>query len=133
MTSVVCRILAIGVMVVLCDGCRRIQAPRPPKEPPVTNLAAIDDPGPTSKPVTSKPARIITYDTYVVVRGDTLGRIAQKVYGNSHNDSVILDANPGLDPRKLVVGEVLKYPVKKKKTPASAPASAPTTASATGT
>jgi nucleoid-associated protein YgaU len=121
MIRVACRILAIGVVVVLCDGCRRIQAPRPPKEPPVTNLAAIDDPGPTTRPATSKPARVITYDTYVVRSGDTLGRIAQKVYGNSHNDSVILDANPGLDPRKLVVGQVLKYPVKKKKIPASAP------------
>lgn len=121
MIRVVCRILAIGLAVVFCDGCRRIQAPHPPKEPAVTNLAAIDDPGPSTKPATTKPVAVIEYQTYVVVRGDTLGRIAQKVYGNTHNDSVILDANPGLDPRKLVVGQVVKYPVKKKKAPASAP------------
>ena len=70
----------------------------------------------------SQPAGGIIYNEYVVVAGDTLGKIARKVYGNSHDDSVILDANPGLDPRKLVVGQVLKYPVKKKKAPASAPA-----------
>ena len=117
-----CLILAIGLAVALCGGCRRIQAPHPPKEPPVTNLAAIDNPEPTTKPATTKPAKVIIYNTYVVLRGDTLGRIAQKVYGNGHNDTVILDANPGLDPRKLVVGQVLKYPVKKKKIPASNPA-----------
>ncbi len=122
MIRVVCLVLAIGVAAALCDGCRRIQAPHPPKEPAVTNLAAIDEPGPSTRPAASRPARVIEYATYVVVRGDTLGRIAQKVYGNAHNDSVIQDANPGLDPRKLVVGQVLKYPVKRKKTPASQPA-----------
>jgi nucleoid-associated protein YgaU len=122
MIGVVCRIFAIGLAVALCDGCRRIQAPHPPKEPAVTNLAAIDNPEPSTRPAATRPAVVIEYQTYVVVRGDTLGRIAQKVYNNAHNDSVILDANPGLDPRKLVVGQVLKYPVKKKKTPASLPA-----------
>ncbi len=112
----------------LCGGCRHIKAPHPPKEPQVVDLKTIDDPGPSTRP-TSRPSKYVTvYETYVVRSGDNLGRISQKVYkGNAHNNGVIQDANPGLDPRKLTVGQVIRYPVKKLRTPATAPTTEPTT------
>lgn len=126
MTRAACYILAALAAASFCDGCRRIKAPYPPKEPPIANLAVIDAPPPTTRPA-RQPTHITVYKTYVVQRGDTLGRIAQKVYKNPHNDNVILDANPGLDPRKLTVGQEIKYPVRQRiaTQPANSPASGP--------
>ncbi|MCZ7646861.1 MAG: LysM peptidoglycan-binding domain-containing protein [Planctomycetota bacterium] len=50
--------------------------------------------------------------TYVVQAGDTLGGIAHQHLGSSGPKSIkrLLDANPGLDPRRMQIGMSLKIP-----------------------
>ncbi len=61
---------------------------------------------------------------YVVKSGDTPRTIAAKELGNANRAKEILDANPGLDPRRLRVGQTIKIPGKAG-APVSAPAPAP--------
>jgi hypothetical protein len=48
--------------------------------------------------------------TYVVRRGDTLGKIASRYYGSSRKFSLIVAANYIADPDRLVVGQKLTIP-----------------------
>jgi LysM repeat protein len=48
--------------------------------------------------------------SYTVQRGDTLGRIAQKVYGNAHQYPLIQQANNLANPSNIWVGQVLVIP-----------------------
>lgn len=68
--------------------------------------------------------------SYIVERGDTLSRIALKVYGDSHKFPLIQEANNLADPGHIQVGQVLKIPALGEETfraqpPAPAPATAP--------
>jgi nucleoid-associated protein YgaU len=56
-------------------------------------------------PVGTPPA-----DTYTIQRGDTLIAIAAHFYGNASQWSVIAQANPEVDPRRLRVGQEIKLP-----------------------
>ena len=47
---------------------------------------------------------------YVVQPGDTLSGIAQAELGSARRWKSIVDANPGLDPQRLVVGQSLRLP-----------------------
>ena len=51
-----------------------------------------------------------TLTTYTVQRGDTLGRIAQKFYGNPHKYPLIQRANNISNPSRIWVGQVLVIP-----------------------
>ncbi|MBE7554695.1 MAG: N-acetylmuramoyl-L-alanine amidase [Anaerolineales bacterium] len=65
--------------------------------------------------------------SYTVQRGDTLGRIAQKVYGNAHQYPLIQQANNLANPSNIWVGQVLVIPPLDS-TPAPKPVTAvPTT------
>jgi nucleoid-associated protein YgaU len=55
-------------------------------------------------------ASVASNRTYTIKSGDTLGKIAQAELGGSSKWKQIVDANPGLDPRKLKVGQVIKLP-----------------------
>jgi LysM repeat protein len=75
-----------------------------------TNVPAID----TNTPVPPPPAPVVTAPPvetagteYVVVQGDTLGKIAKK---NSVSLKVLEAANPGVVPTKLKVGQKLSIP-----------------------
>jgi nucleoid-associated protein YgaU len=48
--------------------------------------------------------------SYKIVAGDTLRTIAARVYGRAGLWDRISKANPGLDPRHLRVGRVIKLP-----------------------
>ncbi|MEW5961776.1 MAG: N-acetylmuramoyl-L-alanine amidase [Chloroflexota bacterium] len=48
--------------------------------------------------------------SYTVQRGDTLGRIAQKVYGDAHKYPLIQNANNIVDAARIWVGQVLTIP-----------------------
>lgn len=63
--------------------------------------------------------------TYTVQRGDTLGRIAQKFYGDPHKYTLIQSANNIVDAGRIWVGQVLLIPG------AAAPAPAVPTATVT--
>lgn len=48
--------------------------------------------------------------TYTVQRGDTLGRIAKKIYGDAHKYPLIQQANSLADAGRIYVGQVLTIP-----------------------
>ncbi len=48
--------------------------------------------------------------TYVIRHGDTLAAIARRIYGNFRMVRAIERANPGLDPRRLRVGQKIRLP-----------------------
>lgn len=84
-------------------------------EAPTTNVAIIPD---TNQPIVPEP--VVPYTTqieqaapparqneYSVAKGDTLGAIARK---NGISLQSLLDANPGVTPTKLKVGQKLSVP-----------------------
>ena len=55
------------------------------------------------------------YETYVVVSGDSLSKIAKRVYGDAKAWKRIFEANADTlkDPNKIFPGQKLKIPAKK--------------------
>lgn len=49
-------------------------------------------------------------NTYTIRKGDTLWSIATRHYGDGKQWTRIVDANPGVDPKKLAVGQVITLP-----------------------
>lgn len=47
---------------------------------------------------------------YVIKKGDTLSEISQRIYGTSRLWRRILEANPGIDPRALRIGQKIIIP-----------------------
>jgi nucleoid-associated protein YgaU len=52
------------------------------------------------------------YETYVVVKGDSLSKIAKRVYGRANDWKRIFEANTDIlkDPNKIFPGQKLKIP-----------------------
>lgn len=48
--------------------------------------------------------------THTVQKGDTLAILAELYYGSQRYTGLLLEANPGLDPAKLLIGTVLNVP-----------------------
>jgi hypothetical protein len=73
----------------------------PPKQAPVTPVSG-------TKPAAQKE------QTYTVVKGDTLSKIAKEYYGNANAYMKIFDANRDQlkDPDKIQIGQVLRIPPK---------------------
>jgi nucleoid-associated protein YgaU len=49
-------------------------------------------------------------DTYTIVAGDSLHSVAARLYGDERQWRSIVTANPGLNPGRLHVGQVIKLP-----------------------
>ncbi len=94
----------------------------PPPQPVTPTVTA---PPPVTTP---PPPPVAEMQEYTIVKGDTLAKIAK----NNHISSskAILDANPGIDPKKLKVGQKIKLPAA---TSAPATSAAPTAPTATDT
>jgi len=65
---------------------------------------------PAATPADPRPAS--RGDEYAVAAGDTLGTIAQAKYGSTSFQSLILDANPGLKPNSLRIGQKIVLPAR---------------------
>jgi LysM repeat protein len=121
-----------GILAMLIQGCKREQPTETGETPTIdTNtVAAVDTNAPaidTNTPVVTPPVAMTppvpaAGTEYVVVQGDTLGKIAKK---NGVTLKALEEANPGVVPTKLKVGQKLQIPA------ATAGAVAPSTA-ATG-
>ena len=79
--------------------------------------SAADAPAPTSAEAPATPGADATpedwqADTYTVQPGDTLGGIAQKLYGSASKYMVIFEANTPMlkDPNRIYPGQVLRIP-----------------------
>jgi nucleoid-associated protein YgaU len=113
---------AIAVCLLIAAGCQQQQ----PK--PATDSAALDvTPAPT--PVAyapPAPVQTMTPDpalssstpassaasgnSYTIKKGDTLWKIATQHYGDGKKWHQIADANPGLTPSALRVGQTITLP-----------------------
>jgi LysM repeat protein len=119
-------VLAVGICgltAILIQGCKR-ENPEADNNPPMdTNSSVVADTNPPTE--TSNPVVVIpplptntpivvptpvpepTTTEYTVVAGDTLGKIAKK---NGVKLKALEDANPGVVPTKLKVGQTLVIP-----------------------
>jgi nucleoid-associated protein YgaU len=76
---------------------------------PATNLTSLVPPEP--KPATEVMTPPATAGgTYTIKKGDTFIKIAREVYGDPGRMKDIAAANPGVDPRKLKVGQTIILP-----------------------
>lgn len=116
-------ILATMVMVAFVAGCQNTN-----KSGDKTALApsAMDiSPTPVAQSNTPPPVQPVAYDTppaaapatpaagemhYTVKRGDTLWKIAASHYGNGNQWQRIANANPGLSPTSLKIGQTIVIP-----------------------
>jgi LysM repeat protein len=105
----------VGIMGMLIQGCKREQISEGP--PPVdTNTVVMDTNTPPLEASNVAPPVVVPVQApvpevagteYVVVKGDTLGKIA-KNHGVTLN--ALKAANPGVEPTKLKVGQKLSIP-----------------------
>jgi 5'-nucleotidase / UDP-sugar diphosphatase len=79
----------------------------PAVETPTYSSAAATPDAPSAAPT---PAPATTSGTYTVQKGDTLWNIAKAHYGDAKRWHDIANANPGVDPNKLKIGQVLTLP-----------------------
>jgi len=91
-------------------------APTPSLSPslPKETGSAVEKPAETAnrEPEPTKAAGASALaNTYTVCSGDTLKRLASRLYGDAQRWRDIAEANPGLDPRRLRVGQMIKLPV----------------------
>jgi len=147
------------LMVLLFQGCKKPndsvdngagtdamantqQLANPQPETSASNTA-LANPTPETNvqppaPVVSTPPPVLTpppppvaeMQEYTIVKGDRLGTIAQ----NNHTTvKAIMDANPGIDPKKLKIGQKIKLPAASTTATSVAPMGAPMSAdTATG-
>src|SRR5262249_44568990 len=141
---VVLAIHGIGLLALLMQGCK--------KEPDVSTQTAMDQAtnamtptfDSTNQPVadTSPPPTVATnVDTatapavpaagtteYTIAKGDTLGTIAKKFHVTV---KAITDANPGVEPTKLKIGQTIHIPAPTQAAGSGTPSGA-TTSDANG-
>ena len=113
----------VGLTAMLIQGCKREQISEGP--PPVdTNTVVMDTNTPPLEASNVAPPVVVPVQApevagteYVVVKGDSLAKIAKK---NGVSVKAIQAANPGIEPAKLKVGQKLSIPASSGGAPASA-------------
>jgi 5'-nucleotidase/UDP-sugar diphosphatase len=101
----------LGALV--CEGCEKPKAPQTTQEAQPTKTAGGVRPLEALEPPGTEPAEPPEPETtrfYVVRKGDTLWRIATRLYGDGQRYRDILAANPGLVPTRMQVGQKLLIP-----------------------
>jgi 5'-nucleotidase len=92
-------------------------AEEPPESPDLAAPAPATPPSPAAEepaPAVETPAVTGAPGTYTIARGDTLVEIAARLYGDAKKWRVIANANPGLNPNRLLIGQVIKLPAAKQ-------------------
>jgi LysM repeat protein len=108
-------ILAVHVVVIgglLLQGCKDTSPETTSLVQPPPHLQAPSTPRPAapSKVIAAVPVAVPAAQNikeYAVLRGDTLGAIARK---NGITLKALMDANQGINPKRLRVGQKLKVP-----------------------
>ncbi|MBL7219792.1 MAG: LysM peptidoglycan-binding domain-containing protein [Phycisphaerae bacterium] len=124
--------LAAVLFSFMLAGCNASWNPFRKKEPvvadpPLANVTTLDNTGVTPDPVRPDPVvdpPVVKNDpvppvappaagtTYTIKKKDTLWSIAAAHLGDGQRYREILAANPGLDAKKLAVGQTIKLPPK---------------------
>ena len=124
-----------GLTAMLIQGCKREQVTETTPPPDTNTVAAVDTNTPSveaSNPPVAAPPVVAPAPTpvpeaagteYVVVKGDSLAKIAKK---HGVTLSALKAANPGVEPTKLKVGQKLSIPA------GGSPAAAPATGTSSG-
>lgn len=73
-----------------------------PRAPKAAACEPLRPPAETSPPPLAK--------SYTIAAGDSLQGIAARIYGDARQWRSLMKANPGLDPRRLRIGQMLKLP-----------------------
>lgn len=111
------------------EGGRGDLPPVPPNrigQPPAPVHGVPNQPPPPPVVVPPAPPQPRFRD-YTVQKGDSsLWKIASRTMGSGSRWPLIKEANPGLDPARMKIGQVLRIPLPSARPPASAP-TAPTT------
>jgi 5'-nucleotidase/UDP-sugar diphosphatase len=120
--------LAIGLMTVALlsvVGCQSTSGSKPvsdastmdltapPPQSPTAYAPPVDSPTPDVTATPSTPAMSAmtsSGNTYEIKPGDTLWKIAATHYGDGRKWKQIADANPGLEPSKLKIGQTITLP-----------------------
>ena len=132
----------IGLMALLMQGCGQSKEPVPPPEATETNelppfVEPTPPPPPTNEPPvveaapvvpeTPPPPPVVPVEVteYTIVKGDYLERVAR-----NHHISLkaLLEANPGIEPTRLKIGQKIRLPAATAPAATVAPQTAPTEA-----
>jgi hypothetical protein len=100
----------VGMQLMMSAPRQQLSASGPARYDPGSGT-----PAPTPELAANEPARPLvetppptSAETYTIIAGDSLGRIAARLYGDPGRWQSIMKANPGLHPRHLRVGRVIK-------------------------
>jgi LysM repeat protein len=113
------------MLLLVVVGCPKKQAPSAhvgEAEPPVQPMQSLTPedsaavrpaalPRPVETSVAPRPVEGAG-GTYTVQKGDTFYGISRKLFGDNSKAKEIQAMNPGLDPTKLKVGQVINVPEK---------------------
>jgi LysM repeat protein len=131
----------VALMALLIQGCRKPNDSADSSNPDTNTVAALPTtpdtnvavtPAPETNVTTPAPAPVVTpapvveptppptTEDYTVIKGDVLATIAKK---SNVSLKALLEANPGVDPKKLKVGQKLHLPQAAAAPTAMAPAS----------
>lgn len=107
---------AIAVALLIAAGCQEQQGSKPTTDAgtldvnsaPTPVAYAAPAPAPTDMGVPSGAGA--ANGSYTIKRGDTLWKIASQHYGDGKKWREIADANPGLTPSELRVGQTITLP-----------------------
>lgn len=101
-----------------------------PAQRPASQVSVAPAPSQSPAPAPA-PKAAPKVDTYTVKSGDTIVGIWSQLTGSERGWEKLLAANPGLEPERLKIGQVIKVPDASASAPARTPAAAATTTVAT--
>ncbi len=115
--------LALAAALSVAMGCNKNQKQASLEPVPAPPPSGMNDPygdpyaapAPTSAggPIAAAPEPIVVGPvggSYTIAKGDTLWSIAKREYGDGQKWKDIADANPGVNPNKLRVGQQITLP-----------------------
>ena len=102
---------ALALALAILVGCEKKDVRTDSTQPPERSMEELAPPTP---PVTTEPVEPVPpapeERTYTIKPGDTYIKLARRLYNDESRFKEIEKLNPGLDPKKLRPGTVIKLP-----------------------